>query len=121
MARKFIQMGMTRARRYANHKGGKKYDRSARVVERDGGERVELPKSKGHLDMGEKEEASLVFKAVWEECRSDKAYVKLKEGFQAEQKEWDKAQRQIKREDVDVKEDDGVKTEVSVKGESDFG
>lgn len=25
MARKFIQMGMTRARRYANHKGGRKY------------------------------------------------------------------------------------------------
>jgi hypothetical protein len=24
MARKFIQMGMTRARRYANHKGGRK-------------------------------------------------------------------------------------------------
>ena len=26
MARKFLQMGYTRARRYANHKGGKKYD-----------------------------------------------------------------------------------------------
>ena len=26
MARKFLQMGFTRARRYANHKGGKKYD-----------------------------------------------------------------------------------------------
>lgn len=25
MARKFLQMGYTRARRYANHKGGKKY------------------------------------------------------------------------------------------------
>jgi len=28
MARKFLQMGWTRARRYANHKGGRKYDRS---------------------------------------------------------------------------------------------
>src|SRR3954464_14250473 len=27
MARKFLQMGWTRARRYANHKGGRKYDR----------------------------------------------------------------------------------------------
>jgi len=27
MARKFLQMGWTRARRYANHKGGKKYDK----------------------------------------------------------------------------------------------
>jgi hypothetical protein len=28
MARKFLQMGWTRARRYANHKGGRKYDQS---------------------------------------------------------------------------------------------
>lgn len=28
MARKFLQMGFTRARRYANYKGGKKYDKS---------------------------------------------------------------------------------------------
>ena len=27
MARKFLQMGWTRARRYANHKGGRKYDK----------------------------------------------------------------------------------------------
>src|SRR6478672_13716029 len=27
MVRKFLQMGWTRARRYANHKGGRKYDR----------------------------------------------------------------------------------------------
>jgi hypothetical protein len=26
MARKFLQMGWTRARRYANHRGGRKYD-----------------------------------------------------------------------------------------------
>ena len=28
MCRKFLEMGFTRARRYANHKDGKKYDRS---------------------------------------------------------------------------------------------
>src|SRR6476469_6915723 len=28
MARKFLQMGWTRARRYANHKGGRKYDKA---------------------------------------------------------------------------------------------
>ncbi|GAA4328784.1 hypothetical protein GCM10023149_32960 [Mucilaginibacter gynuensis] len=27
MARKYLQMGFTRARRYANYKGGKKYDK----------------------------------------------------------------------------------------------
>jgi hypothetical protein len=28
MARKFLQMGWTRARRYANHRGGRKYDKT---------------------------------------------------------------------------------------------
>lgn len=28
MARKYLQMGFTRARRYANYKGGKKYDKN---------------------------------------------------------------------------------------------
>jgi Domain of unknown function (DUF4385) len=30
MARKFLQMGWTRATRYANHKGGRKYDKENR-------------------------------------------------------------------------------------------
>ncbi len=34
MARKFIQMGFTRARRYANHKGGLKYDAHHRALSR---------------------------------------------------------------------------------------
>jgi hypothetical protein len=50
MARKFIQMGMTRAKRYANHKGGRKYDRTEREVEKQGGERKELPKSESVPD-----------------------------------------------------------------------
>jgi hypothetical protein len=31
MARKFLEMGFTRSRRYANHKDGKKYDESGNV------------------------------------------------------------------------------------------
>ena len=31
MARKFLEMGFTRARRYANHKSGKKYDKNGNV------------------------------------------------------------------------------------------
>ena len=31
MARKFLEMGFTRARRYANHKDGKKYDSKGQV------------------------------------------------------------------------------------------
>lgn len=91
MARKFVQMGMTRAARYANHKGGRKYDRSEREVERDKGKggrgerRRELPKSRGHEGMEEKAEASGVFRRGWERCRGDEGYGQLKKGFQMEQ------------------------------------
>jgi hypothetical protein len=52
MTRKFIQMGMTRAKRYANHAGGRKYSK-------DTGD--ELPQSKSHQGKEEKEEASRIF------------------------------------------------------------
>jgi len=32
MARKFLEMGFTRARRYANHKDGKKYDKNGNIL-----------------------------------------------------------------------------------------
>ena len=32
MCRKFLEMGFTRARRYANHKDGKKYDKDGKVL-----------------------------------------------------------------------------------------
>ena len=32
MCRKFLEMGFTRARRYANHKDGKKYDKNGKVL-----------------------------------------------------------------------------------------
>lgn len=81
MARKFIQMGMTRAKRYANHKGGRKY----------GPDGKELPRSEGHKGREEKEAASNVFREVWQRCREDGTYLRLKDEFQAEQKEWKKS------------------------------
>lgn len=98
MARKFIQMGMTRAKRYANHKGGRKYEQSAGDEQ---GKRKELPKSGDHKDKEEKEESSRIFKAVWERCRKDDEYQRLKEEFQKEQKEWDKAHKgqEVKKQD----------------------
>ncbi len=32
MARKFLQMGITRARRYANHKSGRKYKKGTKEI-----------------------------------------------------------------------------------------
>lgn len=68
MARKFIQMGYTRARRYANHKGGKKYDAEGNV----------LP----YLVNEEKAEAAAVFKACWDKIRADKDYLARKKKHQ---------------------------------------
>ncbi|KAI4172870.1 MAG: hypothetical protein LQ343_003277 [Gyalolechia ehrenbergii] len=78
MTRKFIQMGMTRAKRYANHKGGRKYDKEGK----------ELEKSKNHKGRDEKEEASQVFGEVWERCKAHEGYKAKKEAFLKEQKEW---------------------------------
>jgi len=109
MARKFVQMGMTRAKRYANHKGGRKYDRTEREVEAEGGSRTELPKSQGHDGQDEKLQASEIFKVVWRNCTSDQNYLDLKADFMQEQKEWDRAQSKVKKEVV--KEEGPIKQE----------
>lgn len=80
MTRKFIQMGMTRAKRYANHAGGRKYKKDTRE---------ELPKSTNHKDKMEKEEASQIFREAWERCRAHEGYKKKKADFLREQKDWD--------------------------------
>jgi hypothetical protein len=64
MARKFVQMGYTRARRYANHASGRKYDESGRVAPRD-----EDP---------EKARAAAVFYRVWKELETDEDYRALR-------------------------------------------
>ncbi|KAF7886009.1 hypothetical protein EAF00_010112 [Botryotinia globosa] len=82
MSRKFIQMGMTRSKRYANHKWGRKYD-----IGKDG-ERVEIEKSQGHKGQEDKLIASGIFKEMWERCRGHEGYKVLKEKFQKELKDW---------------------------------
>jgi hypothetical protein len=66
MARKYLQMGYTRAMRYAKYPGGKKYD--------DGGER----EAERWADP-EKREAALVFEEHLEAVRDDETYRELKE------------------------------------------
>lgn len=68
MARKFLQMGYTRARRYANYKGGKKYDDNGEVKERD-------------IDQ-EKAESAAIFEVKWKIVREDEEYLKLKKEHQ---------------------------------------
>jgi hypothetical protein len=106
MGRKFVQMGMTRAKRYANHKGGRKYAKAE-----GGGRGRELEKSDGHEGREEKLAASEVFKGVWKGCTSDEGYLVLKKEFLREQKEWDRVQKKMKAKDEEIAEE-GVKQEV---------
>ena len=66
MARKFLQMGYTRSRRYARHRSGRKYA--------DGESRTELP-----LDPDlEKAQSAQIFYEVLEQVRRDAIYLSLK-------------------------------------------
>lgn len=87
MTRKFIQMGMTRARRYANHKGGRKYSKETgeKLEKWAGGSEEDTRKRR------EKEEASEVFKAAWRRCIEDERYKLLKRDWITEKKDFEKS------------------------------
>lgn len=63
MARKFLQMGYTRARRYANHRSGKKYDEEGKV----------RPQEPDALS-GEKARAARVIYERYVQAREDEHY-----------------------------------------------
>jgi hypothetical protein len=65
MARKFLQMGYTRSRRYANHKSGRKY-------KADTGEVLE------RLEDPVKAESARIFYEKWKKTREDRTYLDLK-------------------------------------------
>ena len=65
MARKFLQMGYTRSRRYANHSSGRKYKEGTReVLERE--------------EDAVKAESARIFHEKWKKAREDKKYLELK-------------------------------------------
>ncbi|MDI3091925.1 DUF4385 domain-containing protein [Priestia megaterium] len=68
MARKFLQMGYTRSRRYANYKGGKKYGKDGERNERKIDE--------------QKAESAVIFMKKWKEVRENKEYLKFKKEHQ---------------------------------------
>ncbi|MEO8328288.1 MAG: DUF4385 domain-containing protein [Nitrospirota bacterium] len=65
MARKYLQMGYTRSRRYANHKSGWKYSQQSKEV---------LPV----VEDEEKAESAEIFYQKWKKVREDKEYLELK-------------------------------------------
>lgn len=65
MARKFLQMGYTRSRRYANHKSGRKYKEGTKeVLQRE--------------EDSSKAESAKIFYEKWKKARVDKKYLELK-------------------------------------------
>ena len=67
MARKYLQMGYTRARRYANYKGGKKYDKQ--------NDYLQLKRGTGSQ---EKAEAAAIFYKAYKNAEANPLYTKLK-------------------------------------------
>jgi hypothetical protein len=65
MARKFLQMGYTRARRYANHRSGRKYAQGGKEI---------LPREEDPV----KAESAKLFYEKWQKAREDKKYLELK-------------------------------------------
>ncbi|UZJ56494.1 hypothetical protein CBS101457_005814 [Exobasidium rhododendri] len=79
MARKFIQMGFTRSRRYANHAGGRKYSY------KDGKKGEELPRAA--VEDKVKAESAEIFKAVLEKVKVDERYLALRQEFEEKWKD----------------------------------
>ena len=76
-ARKFLQMGITRSRRYANHKGGKKYDGPVPLDKKgqSGAHgRAELPKSE---EDPIKAECARIFQEKYLLAKNDETYIRL--------------------------------------------
>ena len=67
MARKFLQMGFTRARRYANHSIGKKYSE----------DRIVNPQA-SDWNTSEKAKVSKIFYGYYIKAKDDKKYLELK-------------------------------------------
>ncbi|MCC5637445.1 DUF4385 domain-containing protein [Nostoc sp. CHAB 5844] len=70
MARKFIQMGYTRSRRYANHKSGRKYKKTS---EEGSSKKEILPYEVDPV----KAESAAIFKAKWVEAKTNAKYFQL--------------------------------------------
>ena len=84
MAKKYLHMGYTRARRYWNHSSGKKWTKEESICHYSG-----LPSTKSYewkvlpFDRTEKRflESSNIFKLYWETARTDKQYLEMKKNF----------------------------------------
>ncbi len=73
MAKKYLHMGFTRSRRYANHKSGKKWSKESEDWKI-------LPQEKD-WDTNEKAKSARVFYSYWKTAREDAEYLSQKKLF----------------------------------------
>ena len=98
-ARKFLQMGMTRAGRYANFKGGRKYTKGEKTKEDEEGVKGGKGKRKVKPQEGdwegrkEKREASDIFRGYWEKAKGSEGYLRLKEEFMKGKREGERKKK----------------------------
>jgi len=72
MSRKFLEMGFTRARRYANHPSGKKYDSEGNI----------RPQSADHFTC-EKARSATIFKTKRDLAAKDPIYLEMRKAWRA--------------------------------------
>ena len=80
MARKFLQMGYTRSRRYANHKSGKKYLKNPQnelTKDKENSARKNTLPQEIDWDKNEKAKAAREFYSKYKIVKEDKKYIEL--------------------------------------------
>ena len=75
MCRKFLEMGFTRARRYANHNSGRKYKKGTKEV---------LPQEKDHATCHFAESAQ-IFKKVRDLVAKSPTYVTMRKTWRSQE------------------------------------
>lgn len=70
MARKYLQMGWTRSRRYANHASGTKYDDAGNVRPQD-----------KESELSEKAQSAAIFFEYYQKAKSTPAYIERKNAW----------------------------------------
>ena len=78
MARKFIQMGYTRARRYANHRSGRKYDGPV-PADKKGQSGAHGRKQLPRVVDEEKAQSAAIFYETWQKLKADSVYQRMVE------------------------------------------
>jgi hypothetical protein len=77
MARKFLQMGYTRARRYANHKSGQKYKTNPQKAPDKAAEQKARKEILPREEDMEKAKSAAIFKEKWEAAKAHSKYQQM--------------------------------------------